>query len=144
MKRETYLGLPAVLIMQQLPKIFRSQNPNWECVSIVEPAGITALTGAALAVVRCGEERKVPGDAVRRNVDVDHARGAGEEIDAIADVVGVNPPYVQTFQGGLLGTVGGAAIAPGVPGSAVDATLAANEKFSSGFAQGQLSCVSAQ
>ena len=26
---------------------------------------------------------------------------------AIADVVGVNPPYVSTFQGGLLGTVGG-------------------------------------
>ena len=41
---------------------------------------------------------------------------------AIADVVGVNPPYVQTFQGGLLGTVGGTAIAPGVPSSAIDAT----------------------
>jgi hypothetical protein len=63
---------------------------------------------------------------------------------AIADVVGVNPPYVQTFQGGLLGTVGGTAIAPGVPGSAVDATVAANQTFSSGFAQGQLSCASAQ
>ncbi|HEY4978563.1 MAG TPA: carboxypeptidase regulatory-like domain-containing protein [Candidatus Acidoferrum sp.] len=63
---------------------------------------------------------------------------------AIADVVGVNPPYVQTFQGGLLGTVGGTSIAPGVPGSAVDATVAANQTFSSGFAQGQLSCASAQ
>ena len=63
---------------------------------------------------------------------------------AIADVVGVNPPYVQTFQGGLLGTVGGTAISPGVPGSAVDATVAANQAFSSGFAQGQLSCASAQ
>ena len=63
---------------------------------------------------------------------------------AIADVVGVNPPYVQTFQGGLLGTVGGTAIAPGVPDSAVDATVAANQTFSSGFAQGQLSCASAQ
>jgi len=63
---------------------------------------------------------------------------------AIADVVGVNPPYVQTFQGGLLGTVGGTAIAPGVPGSAVDATVAANQTFSSGFAQGRLSCASAQ
>src|ERR1700692_2959487 len=40
---------------------------------------------------------------------------------SIADVVGVNPPYVKTFQGGLLGTVGGTAIAPGVPNSAVDA-----------------------
>ena len=63
---------------------------------------------------------------------------------AIADVVGVNPPYVQTFEGGLLGTVGGTAIAPGVPGSAVDATVAANQTFSSGFAQGHLSCASAQ
>ena len=61
---------------------------------------------------------------------------------SVADLVGVNPPYVQTFQGGLLGTVGGAAIAPGVPNSAVDATIAANERFNTGFAQGQLSCAS--
>jgi Carboxypeptidase regulatory-like domain len=59
---------------------------------------------------------------------------------SIADVVGFNPPYVKTFQGGLLGTVGGTAIAPEVPGSAVDATVAANQTFSSGFPQGQLSC----
>jgi len=63
---------------------------------------------------------------------------------AIADVVGVNPPYVQTFQGGLLGTVGGTTIAPGVPNSAVAATVAAYQSFSSGFLQGQLSCASAQ
>jgi hypothetical protein len=61
---------------------------------------------------------------------------------SVADLVGVNPPYVRTFQGGLLGTVGGTAIAPGVPNSAVDATIAANQQFSSGFAQGQLSCAS--
>jgi carboxypeptidase family protein len=61
---------------------------------------------------------------------------------SIADVVGANPPYVQTFQGGLLGTVGGTAIAPGVPNSAVDATVAANQTFTSGFPQGQLSCAS--
>jgi hypothetical protein len=30
----------------------------------------------------------------------------------VADMMGMNPPYVQTFQGGLLGTVGGSAIAP--------------------------------
>ena len=63
---------------------------------------------------------------------------------SIADLVGVNPPYVQTFQGGLLGTVGGTAIAPGVPGSAVDATVAANQRFGAGFPSGQLSCASAQ
>ena len=61
---------------------------------------------------------------------------------SVADLVGVNPPYVQTFQGGLLGTVGGTAIAPGAPNSAVDATIAANERFNRGFAQGQLSCAS--
>jgi len=61
---------------------------------------------------------------------------------SIADIVGVNPPYVKTFQGGLLGTAGGAAIAPGVSNSAVDATVGANEIFTSGFSQGQLSCAS--
>jgi carboxypeptidase family protein len=63
---------------------------------------------------------------------------------SIADLIGTNPPYVQTFRGGLLGTVGGTAIAPGVPNSAVDATVAANQRFSSGFPSGQLSCASPQ
>ncbi len=63
---------------------------------------------------------------------------------SVADLIGTNPPYVKTFQGGLLGTVGGTAIAPGVPNSAVDATVAANQRFSSGFPQGQLSCASPQ
>jgi hypothetical protein len=60
----------------------------------------------------------------------------------VADLIGTNPPYVRTFQGGLLGTVGGTAIAPGVVNSAVDATIAADQRFTSGFAQGQLSCAS--
>ncbi len=59
---------------------------------------------------------------------------------SIVDLVGVNPPYSQTFQGGLLGTVGGTTIAPGVANSAVDATVAANRIFTTGFATGQLSC----
>jgi hypothetical protein len=63
---------------------------------------------------------------------------------SIADVVGVNPPYVKTFEGGLLGTVGGTAIAPGVPNSAIDAAAAANQTFSSGFPLSELSCASAQ
>ena len=63
---------------------------------------------------------------------------------SVADLIGTNPPYVRTFQGGLLGTVGGTAIAPGVPNSAVDATVAANQTFTSGFPQGQLSCASPQ
>src|SRR5271157_5534270 len=60
----------------------------------------------------------------------------------VADLIGTNPPYDKAFQGGLLGSVGGTAIAPGVANSAVDATVAANQRFSSGFSQGQLSCAS--
>jgi hypothetical protein len=63
---------------------------------------------------------------------------------SVADTIGMNPPYVRTFQGGLLGAVGGMAIAPGVPNSAVDATIAANQAFGSGFADGELSCASPQ
>src|SRR5713226_849628 len=62
---------------------------------------------------------------------------------SVVDLVGTNPPYSKTFQGGLLGTAGGVAIAPGVPNSAIDATAAANRLFNSGFAQGQISCASA-
>jgi hypothetical protein len=61
---------------------------------------------------------------------------------SVADLAGVNPPYVNTFQGGLLGTVGGLGIAPGVAGSAVDAVSAANQSFLRGFASGELSCAS--
>ncbi|MGA8553127.1 MAG: hypothetical protein WB630_01805, partial [Candidatus Acidiferrales bacterium] len=43
---------------------------------------------------------------------------------------------------GLLGTVGGTAIAPGVPNSAVDATVAANHIFTAGFPHRELSCAS--
>jgi hypothetical protein len=62
---------------------------------------------------------------------------------SVVDLVGTNPPYSKSFEGGLLGNVGGSAIAPGVPNSAVDATIAANQTFSSGFAQGRRSCASA-
>ena len=63
---------------------------------------------------------------------------------SVADLVGFNPPYVKIFEGGLLGTVGGTAIAPGIPNSAVDATVAANQSFTSGFSQGEISCASTQ
>ena len=62
---------------------------------------------------------------------------------SVADLVGSNPPYVNTFQGGLLGSAGGLSIAPGVPNSAIGATVAANQSFLRGFQQGQLSCASA-
>ncbi|MFZ1928117.1 MAG: hypothetical protein WAU50_03195, partial [Candidatus Sulfotelmatobacter sp.] len=63
---------------------------------------------------------------------------------SVADLIGANPPYDKTFQGGVLGTAGGAAIAPGVSGSAVDATMTANQIFTLGFPQGQHSCASPQ
>jgi hypothetical protein len=62
---------------------------------------------------------------------------------SVADLVGANPPYVNTFQGGLLGSAGGLAIAPGVPNSAIGATIAANQSFLRGFHQGELSCAAA-
>jgi hypothetical protein len=74
-----------------------------------------------------------------------------------AQLAPTNPgSFVQTFHGGLFGSVGKAgsagcdpavgctAIAPGVPNSAVDATIAATQRFSLGFPQGQLSCASPQ
>jgi hypothetical protein len=61
---------------------------------------------------------------------------------SVADLVGANPPYVNTFQGGLLGSAGGLAIAPGVPNSAIGAAMAANQAFLEGFSQGELSCAS--
>jgi hypothetical protein len=54
------------------------------------------------------------------------------------DLVGVNPPYSKTFQGGLLGTAGGTQI-----DSALNAVSAANQAFTLGFPQGELSCASA-
>jgi hypothetical protein len=57
---------------------------------------------------------------------------------SVVDLVGINPPYSKTFLGGLLGTAGGSSI-----DSAIAATVAANRTFTSGFAQGQLSCASA-
>jgi len=65
----------------------------------------------------------------------------------VADLIGTNPPYDKTFQGGLLGTVGSkgstgcdpvvgcAGIAPGVLNSAVGAIATANQTFTSGFPQ---------
>jgi carboxypeptidase family protein len=53
-----------------------------------------------------------------------------------------NAPSDVFFQGGLFGPVGGSAIAPGVPDSAIDAAGAADQAFQAGFANGALSCAS--
>ena len=54
----------------------------------------------------------------------------------IADLAADNAPYASTFVGGLGGQVGGVGIAPGVPGSAVDAAVNANSAFQTAFASG--------
>src|SRR5271155_377652 len=55
----------------------------------------------------------------------------------VADLIGTNPPYDKTFQGGVLGSVGGTAIAPEATNSAVGAIVAANQTFTSGFPNGR-------
>jgi hypothetical protein len=51
----------------------------------------------------------------------------------VADFGAMNPPYAPVFVGGINGQVGGVDIAPGVPGSAVDATVQANQAFQALF-----------
>jgi hypothetical protein len=58
----------------------------------------------------------------------------------IADLEAANPPYAPVFVGGIHGQVGGIAVAPGVPNSAVDATAQANQAFQTQFASGNLPC----
>ncbi len=55
---------------------------------------------------------------------------------SVVDMIASNPPYVNIFQGGLLGQAGGTRIAPGVTDSAVDATVGANQSFLAGFRNG--------
>jgi hypothetical protein len=58
----------------------------------------------------------------------------------IADLAATNAPYSPTFVGGIGGQVGGLGIAPGVSGSAVDATANAEQAFRSVFASGAAPC----
>jgi len=58
----------------------------------------------------------------------------------IADLASGNAPYAATFVGGQFGQVGGSALAPGVPDSAVDATQAADAQFQSLFRAGADPC----
>ena len=120
-----------------------SHNVNTPLNNSIQTGLGTVFSSTPLAILQ-------PRTAIARQFDAKTVLRAGFGIfsdilpGSIADVVGVNPPYLKTFQGGLLGTVGGTAIAPGVPNSTVDAVVAADHSFSSGFALGQLSCASAQ
>ncbi|HUY13460.1 MAG TPA: carboxypeptidase-like regulatory domain-containing protein [Terriglobia bacterium] len=58
----------------------------------------------------------------------------------VSDTLAQNPPYYNLFAAGLVGSVGGVGIAPGVAGSAIGAAVAANQSFASNLASGGLSC----
>ncbi len=58
----------------------------------------------------------------------------------IADLASANPPYAPSFVGGLGGQVGGIAIFPGVPGSAVDALKSADISLQKNFLSGAPPC----
>ena len=58
----------------------------------------------------------------------------------IADLAATNAPYAPSFTGGLGGQVGGVAIFPGVPGSAVDALASANKALQTSFRAGAPPC----
>jgi hypothetical protein len=62
----------------------------------------------------------------------------------VADLAAMNAPNDPTFVGGIGGPVGGLALAPGVPGSAVNAAANANEQFQAAFRAGGAPCAGIQ
>jgi hypothetical protein len=62
----------------------------------------------------------------------------------IADSGLMNAPNDPSFTGGIGGQVGGLAIAPGVPGSAIDAAAGANKAFQTTFSSGGAPCAGIQ
>jgi Carboxypeptidase regulatory-like domain len=62
----------------------------------------------------------------------------------IADLAATNAPNDPTFVGGLGGQVGGTGIAPGVPGSALDAAVNANNSFQTIYRSGGAPCAGIQ
>jgi hypothetical protein len=58
----------------------------------------------------------------------------------VADFGAMNPPYAPVFVGGINGQVGGVGIAPGVAGSAVDATVQADQSFQTLFQGAENPC----
>ncbi|MGD1106994.1 MAG: carboxypeptidase-like regulatory domain-containing protein [Terracidiphilus sp.] len=62
----------------------------------------------------------------------------------IADSGLMNAPNDPSFTGGIAGPVGGLGIAPGVPGSAVDAAASANAQFQATFRSGGAPCLGIQ
>ena len=82
--------------------------------------------------------------AVKRSTVVRVGFGvfAAPPYDSLSRSLSQNPPARTQFSAGIFSTLGGIAIAPGVPTSAVDRAVAANQQYQSGFASGELSCAS--
>jgi hypothetical protein len=83
---------------------------------------------------------------VRPRTVVHGGFGAFSDIIAmqIADLAAMNAPNDPTFVGGIGGQAGGRGIAPGVPGSAVDAAVRVNAAFQSVFRSGGAPCMGIQ
>ncbi len=62
----------------------------------------------------------------------------------VADLGAMNAPNDPTFVGGIGGQVGGVGIAPGVPGSAIDAAVNANNSFQMTFRSSGAPCAGIQ
>jgi hypothetical protein len=83
---------------------------------------------------------------VRQHTAVHGGFGVFNDIipQQIADSGLMNAPNDPSFTGGLAGQVGGVGIAPNVPGSAVDATVSANQSFQTIFRSGGAPCAGIQ
>jgi hypothetical protein len=62
----------------------------------------------------------------------------------VADLAAMNAPNDATFVGGIAGQVGGIGLAPGVPGSALDAAVSANQSFQTSFRSSGAPCAGIQ
>lgn len=143
--RDTYNSNPVNPhnVVARLPRSFDSisHDVNQPLSAAIRTGLNTVFATTPLAIL---QPRTAIAWQVRPNTVVRTGFGLFSDLlpGSVVDLVGTNPPYSKTFQGGLLGTVGGTGIAPGVPNSAIDAAGTANQSFASGFAQGERSCAS--
>ena len=91
----------------------------------------------------CSREWRSPG-SLQPNTVLRAGFGVFSDLlpGSVADLIGTNPPYVKHSRAGCSARSVERLLRPGVPNSAIDATVAANQHFAAGFAQGELSCAS--
>ena len=122
------------MALAQLPGAFDSfsHNPDQPLDTLIQTHSGNLFNATPEAL---WQPRTAIAWEVRRGTVVRSGFGLFSDLlpGSVADLIAVNPPYVNTFRGGLLGGLlgkpGGIGIAPGVAGSAVDATVAANQNF---------------